>query len=158
MLGGGGKEKENYDRSFVPSLLKTRRNFPTPGCERRGRERRCCTALRPNFQPRGINYSDGCSPFGASNVLALAPRFGAKLEEGGNEREPFLPSSMVTKRFLAWPIYTRRIVHDQFTRPVDGILNLSPGFVLETRKQVGERQLSDIDPRPRIVEIECLGR
>lgn len=85
-------------------------------------------------------------------------RFGAKLEEGGNEREPFLPSSMVTKRFLAWPIYTRRIVHDQFTRPVDGILNLSPGFVLETRKQVGERQLSDIDPRPRIVEIECVGR
>lgn len=91
MLGGGGKEKENYDRSFVPSLLKTRRNFPTPGCERRGRERRCCTALRPNFQPRGINYSDGCSPFGASNVLACTIR---REVRGGRERTRTLSSQL----------------------------------------------------------------
>lgn len=91
MLGGGEKEKENYDRSFVPSLLKTRRNFPTPGCERRGRERRCCTALRPNFQPRGINYSDGCSPFGASNVLACTIR---REVRGGRERTRTLSSQL----------------------------------------------------------------
>lgn len=99
-----GEEKENYARSIflVPQLLKTRTNFPTPPCEKRGR----VGVARRNFQPRGINYSDGCSLFRASNVLTYdsAPSW---------RREPFLRGYGLDETFLAWPIYRRRIVDDR---------------------------------------------
>lgn len=60
-------------------------------------------------------------------------------------REPFLLESngyaSSTDTLLAWPIYRRQIVDDQFSSR--GILNLSPGFVLETGKH---RRGNDIDP------------
>lgn len=90
LLGGGGKEKENYARSiFRPLTFENAKELSNPWLREREKVSQCCTALRPNFQPRGINYSDGCSPFGASNVLACTIR---REVRGGRERTRTLSS------------------------------------------------------------------
>lgn len=132
-----GEEKENYARSIflVPQLLKTRTNFPTPPCEKRGR----VGVARRNFQPRGINYSDGCSPFRASNVLTYdsAPSW---------RREPFLRGYGLDETFLAWPIYRRSILAPSVEFSISArVLSSRPG-----------NNNSSISIRPRIVGIECV--
>lgn len=101
-----GEEKENYARSIflVPQLLKTRTNFPTPPCEKRGR----VGVARPSNEissreelitPTGIRLSG----------LRMSSRTIRRQVGGGN---PFFVVTASTKR-SSWPIYKRRIVDDR---------------------------------------------
>lgn len=130
-----GEEKENYARSIflVPQLLKTRTNFPTPPCEKRGRVgvARLSNEISSREElitPTGVRFSG----------LRMSSRTIRRQVGGGN---PFFVVTASTKRSSRG-----RFTDDGSStidpRPVRGILNLCPGFVLEARKQ----QLLDIDP------------
>lgn len=124
-----GEEKENYARSIflVPQLLKTRTNFPTPPCEKRGRVGEI-SSREELITPTGVRLSG----------LRMSSRTIRRQVGGGN---PFFVVTASTKRSSRG-----RFTDDGSStidpRPVRGILNLCPGFVLEARKQ----QLLDIDP------------